>query len=187
MNQRLVQLSERLRQLKANRVTDCSEWLRTELHTVDSIEEKMEIYNMLTVELQDQNRLDEAEAVITECINLNPDLPDGWISLALHFHYHREDLPKALAAIDIATDKAKRVQSFVRHAYLERIRIAISLKAYEVVEDSLTQLLSYVVPRNSLDVRLETDFLNRIPVGVINDTLMSEYRELAESETRANP
>jgi hypothetical protein len=147
----------------------------------------MAIYDMLSVELQDQKRLDEAEAAITECINLNPDLPDGWINLALHFHYHREDLPEALSTIDIATDKAKRVQSFVRHAYLERIRIATSLKAYEVVEDSLTQLLSYVVPPNSLDVRLETDFLGRIPEGTINETLIREYRKIAESEARVNP
>ena len=74
--QRLLELSDRVRQLKADG-TDCSDVLRTELQASSSAEEKAAICDMLAVDLQSLGRLDEAEAIIREGIALNPERPDG--------------------------------------------------------------------------------------------------------------
>jgi tetratricopeptide (TPR) repeat protein len=183
MNQnRLLELSDRLRKMKSDGDIDCSEVLRVELQASSSQEEKLCIYNLLGLELQSQGKLDEAEAVIRERIALEPEMPDGWITLALHLLYYTREAEKALSAINVALEKSQLQGSFFRQAHLERIRIALALESYPTIEESLTHLVNYVPARGSLDVQLEAEFLGRIPKGTINESLIQRYKEKVDAE-----
>jgi len=179
--QRLLELSDRVRQLKADGSSDCSDLLRAELTAPGSIEEKIIIYGMLALELQSHNQLEQAEQAIRERIELDRDMPDGWISLALHYHYYSNEDEKALSAIDVAVAKARANGNFFRQAHLERIRIALTLRKYSTIEESLAQLVSYQ-PRGSLDVQLEAEFLALIPGGTVNQNYIDQYKQKVADE-----
>jgi tetratricopeptide (TPR) repeat protein len=174
-DKRLLEISDRVRELKLNGNSDCAALLRTELQTSSSQEEKVYICDMLAAELHGQNRVDEAESVLQERIALDSERPEGWINLALHFHYYAKEPEKALSTINMALDKAKREGSFYRQAHLERIRIALQLKSYSIIEDSLRELINYFPTPDSKDIRLETEFLARIPKGAVNKTVIADY------------
>lgn len=183
--QRLLELSRRLIQLKSAGPFDCSELLRGELQVARSQEERGGIYGLLAIELQEHGKYDEAEMVIRERIALEPEIPDAWISLALHFLYCTQELDKALSAINVALKKAEAERNFFRHAHLERIRIAIAMKAYSIVEESLIQLINYVPPRGTQDIRLESEFLPRIPQGAVNESVIERYQEKVQAQGRS--
>ena len=181
-DEHVLALSERVRQLKSQRNDDCSEILRSELRGSNSFEEKAFIYDMLGKELQSLGRFDEAEAAIRDRIALQPELPEGWINLALHFHHYAAEHQKALAAIAKALEKAEQSGSFFRQAHLERIRIALELRAYSMIEESLVELVKYEPVRGSLDVRLETEFLVQIPKGAVSESVLQHYGKRVEAE-----
>jgi tetratricopeptide (TPR) repeat protein len=168
--------------LKSDANVDCSELLRSELQASSSSEDKVAIYDMLSGELQSQDRFPEAEAAIRERIGLDPESPDAWINVALHFHYYAKEPQKALSAIEIAVKKARHEGAFVRQAHLERIRIALPVKAYLLVEDSLRELVNYVPKQGVIDVRLEFEFLDRIPKGAVSESLVEDYRAKVGAE-----
>jgi tellurite resistance protein len=179
--QRLLELSERVRQLKADASCDCSDLLRAELAASSSLEEKTIIRDMLALELQSQNQFEQAEQIIKERIEMNRELPDGWIRLALHYHYYSNEDEKALSAIDVAVAKARADGNFFRQAHLERIRIALTLRNYPTIQESLAQLVGYQ-PRGSLDVQLETEFLALIPVGAVSQDYIDQYKQKVADE-----
>jgi len=109
---RLIELSKRVRESKGTGQEDCSEFLRSELEVPAALEERLSIYGMLTSELQSHGRLDEAEAVIRERIALAPDMPDAWISLALHFSRYAGNTQKAVSAINAALERSHKCQFF---------------------------------------------------------------------------
>jgi len=182
--QDLLELDDRLRKLKSEGLVDCAEILRGELTAFSSKEWKLSIYSMLGIELQSQRRFEEAESVIRERISLAPEMPDPWISLAVHFFNYAHDPKEALNAINVALERASTERNFFRQAHLERIRIALALKDYSTVEESLLELINYVPPSNSLDVQLETEFLARISKSTVSESLISAYREKVQSEAR---
>lgn len=125
-----------------------------------------------------KDKFDAAEAVIRKCIGLQPDDPYHWIRLAEHFHYYATDLGKALEAIDTAIRKAEKQKAFVRQAHGARIRIAVELRKYPCVEESLAALIAYRPSSNSPDVALERDFLKKIPPGAVRNDLVERYKAL---------
>ena len=183
----LLELSDRLRKLKSEGLVDCVEILQRELDAQDSLEEKLGVYAMLAVELQSQERFDEAERVIRKRISLAPEIPDAWIALALHFLYHTKEPEKALSAIDTAVEKSLPRKEFFRQAHLERIRIALALKSYSLIEESLIQLVNYTPSIGAVDSRLETEFLDMIPSGASDPQLIESYRAKAKAEAERVP
>jgi len=73
-------------------------------------------------------------------------------------------------------------RNFFRHAHLERIRIALAMKAYPTVEESLIQLINYVPPRGTQDSRLESEFLPRIPRGAVDEKVIERYKEKVQAQ-----
>lgn len=183
MKDDLLELSNRLRKWKSEGQVDCAEILRGELDASTSQERKLSIHSMLGIELQSQRRFEEAESAIKEGISLAPEMPDAWLTLALHYFYYVHDPEKALSAINVALEKASTEMNFVRQVHLERIRIALALKDYSTVEDSLRELVRYVPPSGSQDVQLEAEFLASVPAGAVSESLISSYKEKFERQS----
>lgn len=146
------------------------------LQAVDR-DEKLYILSSLASEYQRLNRVQDAEAAIREQITLASDRPEVWMQLAAHFYRCVHDLPKALSAIEVAIEKALLEGNFVRQAHSERIRIALEMKNYQAVENSLTELIEYTPKLGSIDVSLESDFLPRIPVNSVRSELVENYKK----------
>jgi tetratricopeptide (TPR) repeat protein len=179
----ILELDERIRRMKFAGVADCSEVLYKEMERPDiSKDDLLILQSTLAMELQQQGRFLEAEGVIKERIKLEPDIPDAWISLALNFFYYGKDLEKALAAINVALEKAENDRNFYRHAHLERIRIAMAMNEYSLVEQSLDVLSDYVPAPGVYDVCLESEFLPRIPDGKVNKAVIKRYMKRVSAE-----
>ena len=114
--------------------------------------------------------------MIRQCIELEPNDSFHWIRLAEHFHYYAVDLQEALLAINTAIEKAEAEKAFVRQAHGVRIRIALELQDYMLVEKSMAKIVDYVTPSGSPDVTPEDDFLLRVPVGSIDQDVLARYR-----------
>ena len=181
-NQGLLQLGERLRTANTQDSDERTEILRKELRLASTEEAKLAIYSMLVVELQSQGRFDEAEAAIREQISLAPETPELWIKLALHFFYYTKEIERALSTIDGALEECAVQGHFFRQAHLERIRIALALRAYALVEESLRQLIDYTPKPGALDSQLEMEFLPGIPDGAISASVLQRYKTRAEAE-----
>jgi tetratricopeptide (TPR) repeat protein len=188
--QKLQELEKRLEKLRQQDArADLKPALRAALHSAQDDKEKAFILSRLASEWQlelarlpfdDKHKdgFNEAEAVIRECLKLQPDDPYHWIRLAEHFHYYATDFAKALQAINAAIEKAEKDRVFVRQAHSTRIRIALELKDYALVEKSLEVLTTYSPSPNKPDVALEHDFLKKIPPGAVRDDLVARYKAI---------
>jgi hypothetical protein len=174
---RLQELDALLRKMRLeDRDADLTGLLRSEVLESNDQEEKVYIYSLLAKELQSHSRLLEAEAAIRASIEIQPEIPDSWITLALHHFYYTHQLEDALSAINTAVEKSHLEGNFVRQSLLERIRIALELERYFLVEESLMALLLYEPAHGSLDVDLEGEFLSRIPPGTVNASVIERYK-----------
>jgi tetratricopeptide (TPR) repeat protein len=178
MNQdHLNEIDTRLREIRlADRGADLTDIIRGELPNLITAEEKLYVYSLLVTELQSHGRLQEAEASIRASIGIQPDKPDSWRTLALHYFYYANQPEEALAAINTAIEKSHLDGNFVRQSLTERIRIALDLRRYSLVEESMTELLDYEPDRESLDVQLEGDFLSRIPPNSVSTAIIERYK-----------
>lgn len=169
-------INKRLRRTRsATPIADALEMLRSELLNTDDKEKKLYLYSLIVTELQTQGRLEEAEAAIRARVDLHPQMPDGWISLALHHYYFTHNLEKALSAINAAIERSVIDGNFVRQSHLERIRIALSLEDFSLVEESIRILIEHKPRSGTMDVELESEFLPLIPVGSVSAKLIKEY------------
>jgi tetratricopeptide (TPR) repeat protein len=179
---RLQKLDAQIRQLKGvDRNADVTGILQAALRDAEDSDEKLYILSRLASEYQLLNRLEAAEDAIRKQIDLDPNKPEAWLQLATHYYRYMHDLPKALSIVEVAVERAEREGNFVRQVYAERIRIALEMKNYQLVENSLAKLIEYTPKPGSIDVELESDFLPRIPAinsGVRTD-LIENYRRLA--------
>src|SRR6266496_1604858 len=172
----LENLNDRLRQMQsADRHVDLTSVLKRELEAASNDEDKSYVYGLLATELQSQGRVQEAEDAIRSRLEIQPNKPDAWISLALHL-FHYSQLPQeALSAIDTAIEKANLDGNFVRQSHIERVRIALGAAKYSLVEESLKELLDYEPRYGSLDVALEGEFLSQIPEGKVSREILEKY------------
>ena len=188
--QRIDDLEKRLDELRhKDPRADLKPVLRSALRAARDDEERAFIQSRLAGELQlelaklpsdsrHKARFDEVEALLRRCVELQPDDPYYRIRLAEHFHYYASDLRKALEAINAAVEKAEKNGTFVRQAHGTRIRIALDLKDYPIVEKSLEVLTSYSPLPGSPDVAPEKDFLKKIPPGAIRNDLVARYKAI---------
>jgi tetratricopeptide (TPR) repeat protein len=184
----MQELEKRLDELRAKDArADLKPTLQAALAAAEDDEERARILSRLASEwplelanlpFDDKHKakFEAAEVVIRKCIEVQPDDPYHWIRLAEHYHYYATDLQKALQAINTAIEKAENEKAFVRQAHGARIRIALELQQYPLVEKSLDALIAYSPPSNSPDVALEHDFLRKIPTGAVRDELVARYK-----------
>jgi tetratricopeptide (TPR) repeat protein len=180
---KLQKLDSQIRAIKkADRNADVTGLLRDALRNTEDQEEKLYILSRLASEYQLLGKLEAAEDAIKKQINLAPDNPEAWLQLASHYYGLVHDLPKALSTVEVAVEKAAREGNFVRQAHAERIRIALEMKNYQVVENSLAKLIEYSPRPGSIDVELESDFLPRIPASGVRNDLVENYKKLAHAK-----
>jgi hypothetical protein len=143
---------------------------------------------VLIAQGQDAAALD----VIHQRLRDAPDDPLEWGSLA-RFHSVRHDttefspdpLRAALDAIDVAVEKARRTGHYLRFCLNDRCRIAVAMQRWDLLDDSLRQILAIPPGRGVPDIQLEDDFLRRVPDGVIDPKVMAAYRSaMAEQAAR---
>lgn len=181
---RNIHIWDRIRELRSAGYDDLeyTSRLESEVGRVTSLDEKVSLLSELSNELHRQNRDDEAEKAIKSRIAITSDLPDGWISLALHHLYYSGRLEESLEIVNVAIQKAQLDGNFLREAHIERIRIAIKMERFDIVQESILFLTVYHPPRGSVDSALDDDFLKRIPSETVDEVLLATYRKMASAE-----
>ncbi len=162
------------------------EWVASETDKVRRDFLLSELYSLLRV----CGPRDEVLATIREIQRSKPDDPWGWIHLSNWFCDPRyEDdaetysLPEALRAIDAAIEKARVTGVYLRLCLHHRCRIAKSMKRYDLLEDSMRQILSLPPGRGVTDETIMGDFLRGIPEGAVDAAVLADYRDqLARKE-----
>lgn len=167
---------------KVDHNADVTGILQAALQDTDDLDEKLYILSRLASECQLLSKLEAAEIAIKKQVDLDPNNTEAWLQLATHYYRYAHDLHKSLSTVEVAVENATREGNFVRQAHAERIRIALEIKNYQVVEDSLTKLIEYAPKTGSIDVELESDFLPRIPVNRVRNDLVELYRKLTHSK-----
>lgn len=170
--------------------------LRHELDQEDGIGRRLLLMSHLNRFLLLDGRDNDALAVIREMTVLAPDDPLNWSRLAAwHFYCHgfydaaSEDLEPALKAIDTGIAKAHPSGDLLRYCLNERCRIAVAMKRYDLLEETMRQILAIAPRRGIPDIRIEDDFLRLVPEGAIDARLLADYQRAyaAREARRAGP
>jgi hypothetical protein len=132
---------------------------------------------LLAEEHRERGNYAASEVAYLADFNANPNDPRPLISLASQ-KFHDERQPKAaMRIIDRAVEVAMLAGIFRREALGFKARIAVQLKAYPVVEESLRKIMDLTFTPGNLDVDAERDFLDRVPQGAIDANLARVYDE----------
>lgn len=157
--------------------------LRQELEQEARVGRRLVLMSHLNHCLIGAGRDDDALAVIQEMIGLAPDDPLNWTRLAgWHFYCHGfynarpADLEQALRSIDIGIAKARASGYLLRYCLNERCRIAVAMKRFDLLEETMRDILA-IPPRPGVpDIRIEEDFLRFVPEGNIETQLLADYQ-----------
>jgi hypothetical protein len=134
----------------------------------------------LAGEYKEHSRYAEAEEIYLDLFKRSPDEPFPLISLAEQKLYREDQPERAMDVVDRALDAAYRSNNFRRLALGVKARIAIKLKAYNIVEDVLTQLMQLEFAPGNADCGIERDFLDRTPSRAINEDVARKYDQFAQ-------
>jgi hypothetical protein len=195
MNQdRIQDLEKRLRGLRAKDAkADVKPMLIEALSNATDKQERVFILSRLASEWQveiaklsfsDEHKakFERIERAIRECTELEPEEPYHWIRLAEYFHYYVGDLARALDAAEVAIKKAEMEKAFVRQAHGTRIRIALDMKNYSAIAQSLASLVGYTPSGREPDVALEDDFLSKIPAEAVEPEILKRYKVAVQQQ-----
>jgi hypothetical protein len=167
-----------MRQHDRNR--DLSSHIETLLDQAWSEEDARVLRGELIGELHRHDRLPEAESLLLAEVKRDPAEPHHSISLAEHFHYYAVDLTKSLEQITLAIEKARLDGKFMYQALGIQARLAVETQNWPLLESTLVALAAYEHTPGNVDVFPETDFLPRIPVGVVTPQSVSAYASRVE-------
>jgi hypothetical protein len=166
--------------------------LQGELERESGIGRRLLLMSHLSHALIVDRRDNDALAVIHKMIELAPEDPLNWSRLAAwHFYPHGfydaglEHLEPALRAIDTAVSKARPSGYLLRYCLNDRCRIAVAMKRYDLLEETMREILAIPPRRGVPDIRIEDDFLQRVPEGAVDMRLLADYRTAyADQESR---
>jgi hypothetical protein len=159
----------------ADRFDDVEKLLINLLQFAKTTDEKDFVFSELIGHFHIAKKLLHAKTLLKERIELAPDRVSGWLGMAEHFHYHDVDLDRASESIEMALRNAIVQKELVRQVLGVRIRIALKQGRYEVVNQSLRELVNYQVPEGGLDVGFEKDFVPQIPVHLVEQVVLDRY------------
>jgi hypothetical protein len=118
---------------------------------------------------------DDADKIYWDLHYQTPNEPMPLISLAEKRLYYQDNPSDAMQIIDRAIPIAMESRHFRRLALGVKARVALALRAYDIVEDVLKQLMSLKFTRQNADCGIERDFLDRLPPGVIDEQIFQDY------------
>lgn len=165
---------------QSSKMQDVVGWILSRLRSVDDLASKMLLLSELAGEYDLRGDYVSAEHHLHERISLSDNAASSWISLADHYLFVTQDIAAAALAAQNALDFAVRQKAFIRQAAGTRIRAALALDDYSCVEKTLRLLLTDEAQSSKPDTAFETDFVHRIPPGMVNAQLIKNYMELAE-------
>jgi hypothetical protein len=143
-------------------------------------EEARALRGELIGELHRHDRLAEAEALLVAEVERDPAEPYPSLSLAEHFHYYAVDLAKSIEHIALAIAKAKIDGKFMYQALGVQARLAVETQNWPLLESTLHGLATFEHTPGNVDVFPETDFIPRIPVGVVSARSVVAYTSRVE-------
>ena len=160
---------------QADRARDLSGHIKALLSQEWSPEEAFALRCQLVGEfhLRDRNR--EAELLLQAEVEREPNEPFHSLSLAEHFHYYDVDLQRSLSHIKQAIAKANVDGKFMYQALGVQARLAVETQDWPLLEETLLALAAYEHTPGNVDVFPETDFLKRIPSGVVAPDAIASY------------
>jgi hypothetical protein len=162
------------------------EWLEQESRSPAKRFLLSELRGLLWIDGQDEKALE----VIRASIALTPDDPLAWSQLAgWHFYGHGlygandSTLSAALDAIEMAISLARPSGGYLRYCLNDRARIAVAFRRYGLLEETLREILDTTQEhRVTPEIRLEDDFLQRVPNDAIDEGLRARYCAAVASE-----
>ena len=160
---------------KADRGRDLSGHIEGLLSQSWSSEELFGLRCELVGELHRHGHYGKAEGVLHAEVEREPAEPFHSLQLAEHFHYYEVDLPRSLGFIAQAIGKAKSDGKFMYEALGIQARLAVETQDWPLLEATLRNLASYEHTPGNADVFPETDFLSRIPAGVVSPAVVDAY------------
>ena len=136
------------------------------------------IMSLLSNECRLHNLIIEEEGVHRDMVRRFPDAPMPLISLAEFLLYMKNDFDDAIKVARSGIRIARKKGDFVRHAYNTLARIARKTENYQLLEETVDNLIDYKPNPGSQDVAYEYDFLVDLPKSAINSEKMERYRNL---------
>ncbi|MBL0085180.1 MAG: hypothetical protein IPP44_00460 [Ideonella sp.] len=163
-----------------DRALDLSSHIEAMLRQAWPDEESSVLRGELVEELHRHNRFAEAESLLISEVEHDPAEPYHSLALAEHFHYYDVDLAKGIRHIAQAIAKAKVDGKFMYQALGIQARLAIEDHNWHLLESTLHDLAAYEHTPGNADVFPETDFVPRIPVGVVSPDCIHAYASRVE-------
>lgn len=136
---------------------------------------------ILASEFRRQGQYGEAENILLDLTEQNPVEPYPLVSLAEQKLYYEEKPNEALEIVEKALNRARASGNFRRNALGVKARIAEKLQRYELIADVLREIMSIKFGEGRADVGVERDFVDRLPAGAIDPTLLRQYDQFCRS------
>jgi hypothetical protein len=130
----------------------------------------------ILAEVQRQYLLEDAEHTLNELVELDPEDIQSLLSMGSHHLYSSRRLDKALDWTQRVAKIALKQRMFVRQALGQLIRVALERKDYALVSRCLVRLTMYDPAPENVDIRLELDFVPRIPKGRVAPRIVRAYK-----------
>ncbi len=182
LQKRLRELRREHKRVPSGQVPEGIKLLRKLLKRAVNNDEYIALAGLLLSEYAVFEMYDEQEILIRDEIKRFPNQPIPQITLANFLATVKKDLKGARKAAESAVKKAHEDGNFIRDAYNCRARIAVRAADYELLEDTLHKLIEYNPEPSSANVRLETDFLENIPEGAVDNDLLRTYRKISAGQ-----
>ena len=118
---------------------------------------------------------ENAKKLLMHELDKNPDSVLPLITLANQRLYYEEDFPQALIDIEVAIDKALRVDQFLLHALYVKARILKELKEYDLLSELLVDLTTRTdIPSKNGDCGREWDFTENL-FGLVDSVIVDGF------------
>jgi len=181
--------------LRERRLGEAADFLRSKIATQPDPMVRLDLMGDLAVVLTSNGQDTESLMVMRERVALAPDDALVWCGLARHLQIHKargapreqSDEQEALETIDHAVAVAERAGgTWLRQSLTYRARIALEIRRWDVVEDSIRRILAIPDGRGVPDSALEIKFLPSIPAGAVDPDLIERLRakHAADAERR---
>jgi tetratricopeptide (TPR) repeat protein len=161
--------------LKSQRAVDHTDYVLAALRDAKTPEDRWDIRHTLIGELVRVGRLKEAEKLLLEDVDAEPNNPLPLMSLATHYHYS-DRLPEAKSYIRRAVTVAKRTRTLAYGTLGQQARVAISAKDWRLLARTLRDMTAYRHKTGNADCFPEADFLARIPPGAVPDSVIAAFQ-----------
>jgi hypothetical protein len=165
---------------RANRSQNQSVFIRKQLERNWSQSDAAVLCGELIGEYQTHGQYSDALECLFARVREEPTEPYHSVSLAEHFHYYDVDLQRSLSYIAEAIVKARLDGKFLYQSLGVQARLTIETQRWPLLEETLRELTAYEHKPGNVDVFPETDFIARIPSGMVPQSLVAAYRDRVE-------